>query len=455
MTEQRKSWILQAALIGAGASVLAACQTTSPYVERRQNDSQAAAQPPAPRATPFDGEGNPTPPPAAAPSGSVTSQPLPPAPQPTYTPPPPAPVTPPPPPPPPPVVYSPPPPPPAPVYRQVTTGSVVNAEGPAVSYTVKSGDGLDGIAREMGVSRKVLADLNNLESPYLIKPGQKLKGPKSEAKAYVVQSGDTLSAIGRRFGVTVQALREANDMEDSDSIRPNQKVVLPKGFKDAGPQRVLVTPSVASTPAVTSPVPAASSPVAVATPAPRPSTPAPAEPASSGYNYPRPSQLPPAPSAPVASQPVTPRPAAPPISTPAASSSQISTLGRGKFIWPVRGRVVAPFGPDGMQKMDGIKIATNVGTTVRASAAGEVKYAGSEIPGFGNLVLIEHANGFFTAYAHLSRIQVKIKDPVRQNQEIGESGSAPEAALYFEMRYQSASMSKAEAFDPMLVLPAQ
>lgn len=444
MTEQRKSWILQAALIGAGASVLAACQTTSPYVERRQADSApTTTQAPPPRATPFDGEGNPVNPPAAVPSGTVSSQPLPaPAPQPTYTPPPP------PPPPPPPVVYSPPPPPPAPVYRQITTGRVVDAQGPAVSYTVKSGDGLDGIAREMGVTRKILADLNNLESPYKIKPGQKLKGPASEAKAYVVQSGDNLSAIGRRFGVTAQALREANDLE-GDAIRPNQQIILPKGFKDAGPQRVLVTPPVTPpvTPTVASPTPPA--PV-VSTPTPPPASPAAVTPPPSTSTYPKPSELPASPPA-----PVTPRPAAPPIARPSASNTQIQTLGRGKFIWPVRGRVMTAFGPDGMQKMDGMKIAAPVGTTVRASAGGTVRYVGNEIEGFGNLVLIQHADGFFTAYGHLSRMLVKFNDTVRQNQEIGESGNAPEAALYFEMRYQSSSMNNVEAFDPMLVLPPQ
>jgi murein DD-endopeptidase MepM/ murein hydrolase activator NlpD len=447
MTDRRKAWLLKAMMITASASVLAACQTTSPYVERRA----AEQAPPAPPLTPapMPGYDNPPepPPPAAAPSGTISSEPLPPAPA-AYTPPPP-----------PPPAYTPPPAPPAPPqYRTVTTGRVVDADGPPKVYTVKPGDALDAIAREMGLTRKQLADLNDLEAPYLIKPGQKLTGPKSKAKAYIVVSGDTLSAIGRRFSVSAQAIADANDIERSDPIRPNQKLVLPDGYKDLGAQRVLVTPPAPSTPAYNPPTP---TPTPTPAPAYTPPSPTPTPtPSTSVYNRPSQSaaQVQPTTPTPTPVPTPTPRPAAPAITPAAPASSQIQTLGRGKFIWPLRGRVISGFSAAGAMANKGLNISAPSGTTVRAAAGGQVIYAGSQLSDYGNLVLIQHDDGFISVYAHLSRILVQNKAEVRQNQEIGEvgqTGGVTEPQLYFEMRFAAREADKREAFDPMLVLPRQ
>jgi murein DD-endopeptidase MepM/ murein hydrolase activator NlpD len=472
MTDRGKAWLFKALMFTASASVLAACQTTSPYVERRAAEQAPPPAPAAPAATP--GYDNPaeSAPPTAAPSGTISAQPLPPAPQPTYTPPPP-----------PPPAYTPPPPPPPPPappqYRTITTGRVVDADGPAEVYTVKSGDALDAIAKKMGLSRKELADLNDIKSPYRIKPGQKLTGPKSKAKAYTVASGDTLSAIGRRFSVSAQAIAEANDMAPSDTIRPGQKLVLPEGYKDLGPQRVLVTPPApaytAPAPSYTPPAPAYTPPAPAYTPpapaySPPPATPAPAArpaptPSTSVYNRPSQSSAaatqapPPAQSRPAT--PVQPAPAAPaPAATTASAAPSTAQIqaGRGRFIWPVRGSVIARFGPRGAEFNNGINISASSGTAVRAAAAGTVLYAGSEVKDFGNVVLIQHDNGFITSYGHLSRILVKNKDVIQQNQQIGEVGSTgavTEPQLYFEIRLPPAANAPAKPFDPMTVLPPQ
>lgn len=111
-----------------------------------------------------------------------------------------------------------------------------------------------------------------------------------------------------------------------------------------------------------------------------------------------------------------------------------------------------------MARSNGLNIAAPSGTTVRASAAGKVIYAGSQLSDYGNLVLIQHANGFVSVYAHLSRILVQNQAEVRQNQEIGEvgqTGGVTEPQLYFEMRFAARETDKREAFDPMLVLPRQ
>jgi murein DD-endopeptidase MepM/ murein hydrolase activator NlpD len=103
-----------------------------------------------------------------------------------------------------------------------------------------------------------------------------------------------------------------------------------------------------------------------------------------------------------------------------------------------------------------VDLSSPQGTTVRAAAAGEVVYAGDQVPGFGNLVLVKHADGWVTAYAHLDRTSVQMRQAVMQGQEIGEvgsSGGVSEPQLHFEVRYAPSPTDKARPVDPMLVLP--
>ena len=153
------------------------------------------------------------------------------------------------------------------------------------------------------------------------------------------------------------------------------------------------------------------------------------------------------------------RPVTPTVSGIAGlTPSQITTAGRGRFIWPLRGQVLSPFGDKGTgQHNDGVDIAAVPGSGVRAAAAGEVVYAGSSIPGFGNLVLVKHSGGWVTAYAHLDRIEVRMRDSVAQGDEIGQAGqtgAVDRPQLHFEVRYAPDPTEKARPVDPTLVLPA-
>jgi murein DD-endopeptidase MepM/ murein hydrolase activator NlpD len=108
------------------------------------------------------------------------------------------------------------------------------------------------------------------------------------------------------------------------------------------------------------------------------------------------------------------------------------------FRWPVRGRVIAAFGPksNGVQN-DGINLAVPEGTPIKAAEDGVVAYAGSELKGYGNLVLVRHPNGFVTAYAHASDILVKRGETVKRGQVIahaGQTGSVTSPQLHFEIR---------------------
>lgn len=359
-----------------------------------------------------------------------------------------------------------------PSYRTVTTrsvtGKVVEVEGPAVSYQVKKGDSLEKIARKLATTVDQLRDDNDIGRRAAIQPGQTLKGPRKPAQAYVAGAGDTLYAIAKRFGVTADALRAENDLGRNASFRPGQKLRLPDGFSDHGPLSTTTRTPVAPPASLPQTAPAPR-PYYPPQPAPQPAAPAngsPAGPATqaapgprpyappAGTSVPRPYVPPPRVYAPA--RPYTP-PAALPAAGPAPGSAQLSELGRGRFVWPLQGPIISDFGPKAPgQSNDGINIGAQLGASVRAAAAGDVVYAGDQVPGFGNLVLIKHADGWVTAYGHLSRVMVKMQQKVAQGQEIGlagATGGVSEPQLHFEIRYAPSQLERAKPIDPKLVLP--
>jgi murein DD-endopeptidase MepM/ murein hydrolase activator NlpD len=105
-----------------------------------------------------------------------------------------------------------------------------------------------------------------------------------------------------------------------------------------------------------------------------------------------------------------------------------------EFRWPARGRIIEAFKAGGN---DGINIAVPEGTSVRAAESGVVAYAGDELKGYGNLVLIRHPNGFVTAYANNGELDVKRGDTVKRGQVIaksGQTGNVNSPQLHFELR---------------------
>lgn len=339
------------------------------------------------------------------------------------------------------------------------TGSVITVPGPRPIHTVKSGDTLTSIARKFDVSVSDLADDNKLKADKPLKLGAKIKGPATTRKAYVAVSGDTLAGVSKRFNVSVKALASENNLRAAAAIKKGQKILLPDGYKDKGPVRTTTTISVSrGRPAAPTSKPYtpptntyarvdSSTPSAAAAP----STPSGPQPYT-GNAYPRPS-------APVAAQPVSPPPSSRPIieSSAAPTEAEIIASGKGKFAWPVRGEIISGFGVKGTgQRNDGLNIRAAQGTPVLAAADGEVAYAGNQVPTFGNLVLVKHADGWVTAYAHLSSTNVKMRQQVRQGEQlgaVGATGGVNEPQLHFEMRYAPTVKDKAKPVDPGLVLP--
>jgi len=129
-------------------------------------------------------------------------------------------------------------------------------------------------------------------------------------------------------------------------------------------------------------------------------------------------------------------PSPPPSGAPAPPVSSSSGL-----IWPVSGPISSPYGPRCLPNGDcsfhpGVDIAVPSGTPIRAAAAGTVIYSGW-MDGYGNLVVIDHANGLATAYAHQSSIAAGNGASVAQGQVIGYVGCTGYCFgphLHFEVR---------------------
>jgi murein DD-endopeptidase MepM/ murein hydrolase activator NlpD len=109
-----------------------------------------------------------------------------------------------------------------------------------------------------------------------------------------------------------------------------------------------------------------------------------------------------------------------------------------KFLWPLKGRVISEFGPAASgARNDGINILAERGASIHAAADGTVSYVGSELKSYGNLILIQHDNGFVTAYAHSETITVIRGQHVARGDVIayaGATGDVTEPQLHFELR---------------------
>lgn len=302
---------------------------------------------------------------------------------------------------------------------------------PGSTYIVREGDTLFTVARRAGVPTRALIDANRLNPPYALEPGTRLAIPN--VNVHEVRSGDTVSQLAQRYGVPMRELVRVNAIEPPYTIRVGQRLVIPETARPESVRNVVPTPAPAPAVVAVSPAPSqAAPPQAVAAPqapAPQAATPqtAPAVPA-------------PAPAPQIASVPpaAAPTPPPAPANPPAAPAGSDTAVSAGRMLWPVRGVVTSDFGPKpgGLQN-DGVNIAAPRGTPFRAAESGVVIYAGNELRGFGNLLLLRHEGGLVTAYAHADELLVQRGDQVRRGQTIGRvgaTGNVTTPQLHFEVR---------------------
>jgi murein DD-endopeptidase MepM/ murein hydrolase activator NlpD len=421
-----------AAMLGLVAMGLSACASTPAYPVTSQAAPRPTSTPPAaaPRAAETPPESAPTTPvPAPAPVLSTDLAPVPPssaATPSTEAAPLPA------------VATVPPPATPrrAPAHY-LASGKVVSPRHMYRDYRVVAHDHLDAIARDFQVTPEEMLQANHLKDANHLLPGQHLKIPVE--KAYVAEPGDTLAVIARRFSVSVADLSDINDLSERARLHAGDQIALPAGYHDRGP--VLEEAARPARYGSTARIYAEDTPTGgVYTPSPYALAAGRAAQARSGE---------------AASIPAVPTAPEPQVTN--LSDAQIVALARSRFAWPVSGDVVAKFGVQGLGvRNDGIDVRAPLGTVVHAAAPGDVVYAGDQIPGFGNLVLLQHADGWVTAYAHLQHMSVQMRQTVTQGQEIGQvgtTGGLAEPQLHFEVRYKASAGEKAKPVDPQLVLP--
>lgn len=312
----------------------------------------------------------------------------------------------------------------------------------ATFHVVKPGETLNGIANRSGVSPKALAAANNLSAPYIVRIGQKLTIPRSAAATkpgqpvrqaatgqtgtispeletvHVVRPGETLGGIANRAKVPRILIAEANGLQPPYLVKTGQKLHIPRtrhhtvqagetgfslAYKYGVPWEQIALANSIETAALVQVGQKLLIPTLI-----KPTSTELAKPSASA-------------------------------STPAAGPAPVSALpatSKTRFVWPVSGPIRRDF-RTGANYHDGLDITAPEGSTVNAAATGTVIFAGQEQDQFGNLVVLDHGDGWFTAYGFLSRITVKQGAKVASGERIGlvgSTGRAKGSELHFEVR---------------------
>jgi murein DD-endopeptidase MepM/ murein hydrolase activator NlpD len=314
---------------------------------------------------------------------------------------------------------------------------------------VGSEDSIEAIGRKYGVPASAIMQANNISDPSAIRPGQRLVIPRYVSSAtastrpqpapthqavsrpaptvaavqstpaaadnvHIVTPGETLMAVSRKYHVSLSSLAKANNIQPFTKVAIGDRLTIPG--KRAAPVQQAKAPQ---------PVKPQVAPQQVAQ---------------------QPAQR--------ETQVASASPTAPVATVPATENARVATQGAipqensakaaeptgamPSFRWPVHGRVISAFGSrTNSGQNDGINLAVPEGTPVKAAEDGVVAYAGNELKGYGNLVLVRHSNGYVSAYANASELLVKRGDSVKRGQTIaraGQTGNVSSPQLHFEIR---------------------
>lgn len=254
---------------------------------------------------------------------------------------------------------------------------------------VKSGDTLLRIALEYDMSLREIASINNIKPPYNVYVGQKLKVPYSKTNKpefYVVKKGDNLYEISRKTDISVRQLIANNNLSSPNNIYPGQKLYLTKKLENK----------------------------------------------QISYNKKEEKKIK------EEKQEIVKEPKQEVVVKQEEPKKQEPVKREVVFSWPVKGEVIKKYGKQNDGKFyDAINIKADLGTSVLASMDGEVAYAGNELKGFGNIIIIKHDSGWLSIYGYCDKINVKVKDKITKGQSIatvGKTGNVNEPQLYFSIR---------------------
>lgn len=348
---------------------------------------------------------------------------------------------------------------PAPVYIYGTE----RGAGSIGSHLVQGGDTFDSIAKRYDVTVEDLIAVNKLKSGDVVKSGSRLLLPRP--RNYQVREGDTARSVAKMFELSPADLGSANKLSGPYVLAPGQTLALPRQQLDNLIQKALAKPLVL--PKQKPPLPALkAAPTLTASAAkPEPKLGGPhvlqlpegmeAQQTASQRAMPgqkhvlvvpesyRPPATPPVAvvdtPAPMNRSAPEPAPAAPASAPASVQQASLQPVPRGDgFMVPVQGKVVSTYGtmPDG-RRNDGVNIAAAAGTPVQAAKRGRVVFAGDDIAGYGNMVLVQHTGQYVTVYAHLDRVMVRKGDAVEKGDmlgTVGKTGAVSTPQLHFEVR---------------------
>ncbi len=299
--------------------------------------------------------------------------------------------------------------------------------GSAGMHTVLDGDTVYTVAKQYNLPMRDIIEINNLTAPYKLDFGYRIKLPAPNN--YTVKKYDTLYTVAAMFDSTVNEVARLNNLNAPYALSAGQVLRLPSPHARGGSNMAggdfTIEPAEPQAPMKVEAVERET----IAPP-----------PGSTAAS---------APSHPQVYTSTTPPPDATPNATATVQTASVvapklpeevppRVKGNGKFMMPVDGKIISAYGPkDGGLHNDGINIKAARGAPVRAADNGVVVYAGNEIQGYGNLVLIRHADRWMTAYAHMDKILVKKGDTLKQGQSLGTVGSTGQVdgpQLHFEVR---------------------
>jgi murein DD-endopeptidase MepM/ murein hydrolase activator NlpD len=279
----------------------------------------------------------------------------------------------------------------------VTTYGVSAGLGSGGVHIVRSGETIWSIAHRYHVVMDDLAYANSLGGAYGISPGQRLSLPPPPE--YRVRRGDSLSSVARIFGVSTRRMADENGISAPYIVHAGDVLKLPRVSADEVSQGY--------------------EPVQMASLTQQGR-------AAEAQDFVVPSR-----------KPVVTQKGAPKV-----KNSRVTTKppkrASSKFLRPVDGKIVSNYGAKkGGLHNDGVNILAPRGTPIKAADNGVVVYAGSEIKGSGNLVLVRHSDRWMTAYAHMDKITVKRGATIARGSKIGtvgSTGSVDKPQLHFEVR---------------------
>lgn len=277
-------------------------------------------------------------------------------------------------------------------------------------HVIVAGDTLYSLSKKYNTTVDQLAKLNNLSEPYQLSVGQKLQVAaktveskqdtltvrkpvvsrgemRVELQEIKIAPGDTLYSLSRKYSVPVNDLAVMNNIKPPFTLSVGQVLRVP----DLQGTQVVQQTSVQQTDNENVVVAKTKS-----------------------------------------------RPVKKISSDPSKKLPKITARSSTKFSWPLRGKILSDYGAksNGLFN-DGINIAASKGTAIKAAENGVVAYAGNEVKGMGNLIIIQHDAGWMTVYAHMDSMNVKRGTKVSVGQtigKVGETGKVDRPQLHFEIR---------------------